>query len=148
GLLYLGAALAVLPATVIAPPSVRAVQRGAPKLAIAVVAAGRVASVLLVAGWAGTLAATASLLLNLELVATVVLAGIVFHEHIGRRIAAGTALVVAGGAILTWSSTPELRLGSLLVVAACGCWAVDNCVTATLDNLAPHHITMAKGLVA
>jgi drug/metabolite transporter (DMT)-like permease len=112
------------------------------------VVGGAVAPVLLAAGLARTLAATASLLLNLELVATVVLAGIVFHEHIGRRIAAGTALVVAGGAILTWSSTPELRLGALLVVAACGCWAVDNCVTATLDNLAPHHITMAKGLVA
>jgi drug/metabolite transporter (DMT)-like permease len=50
--------------------------------------------------------------------------------------------------VLAWSSSPELRFGALLVVAACCCWAVDNCVTAGLDHLAPHHITLAKGFVA
>ncbi len=103
---------------------------------------------LLAAGLARTPAATASLLLNLELVATVLLAAAIFHEHIGSRVAFGTTLVVVGGAVLAWSSAPELRLGALLVVAACVCWAVDNCVTAGLAQLAPHHITMAKGLVA
>ena len=76
------------------------------------------------------------------------LAAAVFHEHIGSRVALGTTLVVSGGAVLAWSATPELRLGALLVIAACVCWAVDNCVTAELDELAPHHITLAKGAVA
>ena len=84
----------------------------------------------------------------MELVASVLLAAAVFHEHIGSRVALGTTLVVSGGAVLAWSATPELRLGALLVIAACGCWAVDNCVTAELDELAPHHITLAKGAVA
>ena len=148
GLLYIGAALAVLPATIRRPPTVRSLRRGGGRLAIAVVVGGAVAPVLLAAGLSRTPAATASLLLNLELVATVLLAAAVFHEHIGSRVAAGTALVVAGGAVLAWSSSPELRLGALLVIGACVCWAIDNCVTAELDELAPHHITMAKGLVA
>lgn len=109
---------------------------------------GAIAPVLLAAGLARTPAATASLLLNLELVATVVLAAVLFHEHIGRRIAVGTVLGVAGGVVLTWAAASELRLGAILVVGACLCWAVDNCITASLDELVPHHITMAKGLVA
>ena len=148
GLLYVGAALAVLPATLRRPPSIRSLRRGGGRLAVAVIVGGAIAPVLLAAGLARTPAATASLLLNLELVATVLLAAAVFHEHIGSRVAAGTALVVSGGAVLAWSSSPELRLGALLVIGACACWAVDNCVTAELDELAPHHITMVKGVVA
>ena len=148
GLLYVGAALAVLPVTLRRPPTLQSLRRGGSRLIVAVVVGGAIAPVLLAAGLARTPAATASLLLNLELVATVLLAAVVFHEHIGTRVALGTTLVVAGGAVLAWSAPPELRLGALLVIAACVCWAVDNCVTAELDELAPHHITMAKGLVA
>jgi drug/metabolite transporter (DMT)-like permease len=100
------------------------------------------------AGLARTPAATASLLLNLELVATVVLAALVFREHIGGRLATGTALVVTASVALGWSATPEVRLGALLVAAACLCWGVDNCVTAGLDQLSPAQITFMKGLVA
>jgi drug/metabolite transporter (DMT)-like permease len=148
GLLYLGAGLAVLPATVMRPPARRPLRTGRRRLAIAVLFGGAIAPVLLAAGLARTPAATASLLLNLELVATVILAAAIFHEHIGRRVTAGTALVVTGGVVLTWAAAPELRLGAIFVAGACLCWAIDNCITASLDELAPHHITMAKGVVA
>jgi drug/metabolite transporter (DMT)-like permease len=148
GLLYLGAGLAVLPATLLRPPTRLAVGRGRRQVAVAVVVGGGVAPVFLGAGLARTPAATVSLLLNFELVATVILAAAIFHEQVGRRVGVGTALIVIGGAALTWSAAPELRVGALLVVAACVCWAVDNCVTATVDSLAPHHITAAKGLIA
>jgi len=148
GLLYLGAAIAVLPSSVARRPTVRAVRRSGRRLAGAVVAGGAVAPVLLAAGLARTPAATASLLLNLELVATVALAALAFHEHLGRRVVSGTILVVTGSAVLTVTAAPTLRLGALLVIGACLCWAVDNCLTATIDSLAPHHITLAKGLFA
>jgi drug/metabolite transporter (DMT)-like permease len=148
GLLYIGAALAVLPSTIAQRPASRGLHKAAGRLALAVVVGGAAAPVLLAAGLARTAAATASLLLNLELVATVLLAAVLFHEHIGPRVAAGTALVVTGSIVLTATAAPDLRLGALLVVGACLCWAVDNCVTASLDELAPHHITMAKGLIA
>jgi drug/metabolite transporter (DMT)-like permease len=36
----------------------------------------------------------------------------------------------------------------LLIAGACVCWGVDNNVTATLDELAPAHITLVKGVIA
>lgn len=148
GLLYVGAAIAVLPVVGHVRPSRAAVRRGAGRLAVAVVIGGAVGPVLLAAGLSHAPAATASLLLNLELVFTTVLAYFIFKEHIGPRVAAGTALVVVAGVVLAWSSDADLRWGAFLIAGACFCWGVDNCVTANLDELAPAHITLAKGVVA
>jgi drug/metabolite transporter (DMT)-like permease len=148
GLLYLGAAIAVLPVIGRTRPTRRAVMRGAPRLTTAVVLGGAVGPVLLAAGLSHAPAATASLLLNLELVFTTVLAFFVFKEHIGPRVVTGTALVVVAGVVLGWSDDADLRWGVLLIAGACVCWAVDNCVTATLDELAPSHITFVKGVIA
>jgi drug/metabolite transporter (DMT)-like permease len=148
GLLYLGAAIAVVPVIGRRLPSRPAVARSASRLGVAVVLGGAVGPVLLAAGLSHAPAATASLLLNLELVFTTLLAFLIFREHIGRRVATGTALVVTAGVVLGWSGNAELRVGALLIAGACLCWAVDNCVTANLDELAPAHITFAKGLVA
>ncbi len=148
GLLYLGAAIAVLPFIGRTRPTRAAVRRGASRLATAVVVGGAVGPVLLAAGLAHAPAASASLLLNLELVFTTLLAYFVFREHIGPRVVAGTAMVVVAGVVLGWSGSADLRWGALLIAGACLCWAVDNGVTANLDELAPVHITFVKGLVA
>ena len=148
GLLYLGAAIAVLPIVGRVRPTKRALVRSAPRLATAVVLGGAVGPVLLAAGLGHAPAATASLLLNLELVFTTVLAYFVFKEHIGSRVVAGTALVVVAGLVLGWSGEADLRWGVVLIAGACFCWAVDNCVTANLDELAPSHITFVKGVIA
>ena len=103
---------------------------------------------LLATGLSHAPAATASLLLNLELVFTTLLAYFVFKEHIGPRVVSGTALVVAAGVTLGWSGNADLRWGAILIAGACFCWGIDNCVTANLDELAPAHITLAKGIVA
>lgn len=149
GLLYLGAALAVLPTSLRHRPERAAVRRGAPRLATAVVVGGVMGPVLLAAGLQHTSAASASLLLNLELAFTVVLAAVVFREHIGTRVAVGAGLVVIASLVVVGpGAAADLRLGAVLIAAACLCWAVDNGVTAELDELAPAHITLAKGLVA
>jgi drug/metabolite transporter (DMT)-like permease len=148
GLLYLGAGLAVLPVAGRSLPTRRAFQRGAPRLAMAVGFGGGVGPVLLAAGLSRVPAATASLLLNLELVFTVLLAASLFREHLGRRVLAGTGFVMAAGLTLAWSGSAELRWGAALIAAACGAWAIDNCVTAALDELTPGQITFVKGVVA
>lgn len=148
GLLYLGAALAVAPLVGRSARPIGVLRRGGRRLAVAVVAGGMVGPLLLTAGLARTPAATTSLLLNLELVATVVLAAMFFGEHLGRRVLIGAGLVVVAGVTASWSDAPELRLGSLLICGACACWGLDNCVTADLDTVAPEHITFAKGLIA
>lgn len=148
GLLYLGAALAVLPVLGRSRPSGTSLRRGAVRLAVAVVVGGAVGPVLLAAGLARTSASSASLLLNLELVFTTILAAVVFREHVGARLVQGAVLVVAASTIVGWSGDADVRWGAVLIGAACMCWAVDNCVTADLDELAPAHITLAKGVVA
>jgi drug/metabolite transporter (DMT)-like permease len=148
GLLYLGAALAVVPSTIRHRPSPAALRASAPRLAGAVVLGGAVGPVLLAFGLERVPAATSSLLLNLELVFTTLVAGLLFREHIGRRVGTGTALVVAGGMVLGWSGDPALRWGALLIAGACLCWAFDNSITAALDRIAPAHITLVKGVIA
>lgn len=147
GLLYLGAGASAAP-QLVARRLPRPPRRALRPLATAVVAGGLVGPLLLAAGLARTPGATASLLLNVELVATAVLAAALFHEHLGRRVVTGTLLVLAAGLVLTWSGSPDLRVGALLIIGACVCWGVDNCVTATLDEVGPETITFAKGAIA
>lgn len=148
GLLYLGAAAAVLPAVVRRPPSRAALITEWRPAAVAVVAGGAVGPVLLVAGLARTNAATASILLNTELPATVILAALVFREHLGRRLLWSAALITAAGALLTWEPGAAVDVGAVLIIAACACWGLDNGVTARIEHLAPEHVVALKGIVA
>jgi drug/metabolite transporter (DMT)-like permease len=148
GLLYIGAAIAVLPLAGRTPPTRQAVRSSLPNLSLAVILGGAVGPVLLAAGLAVLPAATSSLLLNLELVFTMIVASALFHEPLGRHIITGTALVVAGSIALTWSGDPEIRWGALLIAGACLCWAIDNSSTAAIDQISPSHITLAKGVIA
>jgi drug/metabolite transporter (DMT)-like permease len=148
GLLYLGAALVVLPASARDRPSVGALRAGARPLVIAVVAGGAIGPVLLMAGLARTSAATASLLLNLELAATVLLAATVFREHLGARVIASAGVVTLSGVVLVWAPGAVVDPGGLLIVGACMCWGLDNSVTAMIDQVRPEQVTFAKGAVA
>lgn len=148
GLLYLGAGVAVLPGVLAEPPRRSAVASEWKAVAVAVVAGGAAGPVLLMAGLARTSSATASLLLNTELVATVVLAAVLFREHLGPRIWTSTGLVALAGALLTWEPGAALDTGALLVVGACACWGLDNGVTASVQQLSPRQVVLAKGVVA
>lgn len=148
GLLYVGAGLAVVPSVVRSPPSAVALRRDWRPALVAVVAGGAIGPALLVAGLARAPAATASILLNMELAATVLLAATMFREHLGRRVLTGAALVTAAGVILTWEPGAELSIGALLIAGACLAWGLDNCVTAKIDQLSPEQVVMLKGFVA
>ncbi len=148
GLLYLGAVAAVGPAAVRNPPTRRALVAEWLPAGLAVLFGGAVGPVLLMAGLARTSAASASILLNTELVATVVLAALLFREHLGRRVIASAMLVTAAGLVLTWDAGAGIDTGALLIVAACACWGLDNCVTARIEQLTPEHVVALKGFVA
>ena len=148
GLLYVGAGLAVVPSVVRSPPTAVALRRDWRPALVAVVAGGAVGPALLVAGLARTPAATASILLNLELAATVLLAAVIFREHLGRRVLTGAALVTAAGVVLTWEPGAELSIGALLIAGACLAWGLDNGVTAKIDQLSPEQVVLLKGFVA
>jgi len=121
-----------------------------PWLAGAIAAGGVAAPVLLMEGLARTDAASSSLLLTLEGVATAAIAWIVFREPYGMRVAAGMALIVAGALVLAWRGEPSLDAlaGPLLVVGACLGWAIDNNLTRKVAAADPVEIAMWKGLAA
>ena len=155
GLLYLGSGLGLM--------MVFAVQRlrgdatagidrpGRPWLAAAIVFGGVVAPVALVAGLRQTTGAAAALLLNLEGLFTAGLAWFVFKENFDRRIAAGMALILAGGIVLIWPAQGapwSWPAGALLVAAASLCWAIDNNLTQRVSGGDPILIAGLKGLGA
>lgn len=148
GLLYIGAAFSVAPAVWRRPLTSRAVRTEWRPAIVAVVAGGAVGPVLLMAGLSRTSAATASILLNTELAATIVIAAIFFREHLGRRLLISALLITAAGALLTWEPGAAVDSGALLIIAACAAWGLDNCVTAAIEHLEPEHVVALKGLVA
>ena len=147
GLLYLGAALAVLPAAIRNRPAPLD-RRNVLRLAGAVVAGGILAPVLLMSGLSKAPAASVALWLNAEPVATALLAWAAFHEHVGRRTWAAASIVLVAGTILAAPSGFEAGVPALLVTAACFCWAIDNNLTATIDGFTPAQSTFVKGLIA
>jgi drug/metabolite transporter (DMT)-like permease len=112
---------------------------------------GVLGPLLLVAGLAKTAAGTASLLLNLEAVLTAVLAWLAFREHADRRIVLGMGLIVAGGVALSWPSTGASAAdatGTLAILGACLCWAIDNNLTRKVSAADALFIAGTKGLAA
>ncbi len=157
GLLYVGAALAVLPTAIRQTHEQVATGDGASRdaliqewrpLLVAVVAGGAIGPALLVAGLARTNAASASILLNLELVATVFLAATIFREHLGKRVILGAALVALGGVVLVWQPGAEINTGALLIAGGCLAWGFDNGVTANIQRLSPEQVVFVKGVLA
>lgn len=151
GLLYLGAALAMVPQAVHGRrrPHARPLD-GANRwrLAGAVFCGGVVAPVLLLAGLRQTSAATTSLLLNLEPAATALLGVLVFHDHLSPRGGMGVAGIAVAGAMLSWQGGWPSIVAALLVAAACVCWGLDNQLMALIDGMTPSRSTLWKGGIA
>lgn len=121
-----------------------------PWLAGAILAGGVAGPLLLMVGLTHTDAASASLLLTLEGVATALIAWFVFHENFDRRIALGMAFLVAGAVVLSWTGQPSLSgiEGPLAIIGACIAWGVDNNLTRKVSLADPLPIVQIKGLVA
>jgi drug/metabolite transporter (DMT)-like permease len=120
-----------------------------PWLAGVVIAGGLVGPILLMVGLRATPAASAALLLNLESLFTLLIAWLIFHESVDRRVGLGALAILAGAAILSWQGDfGGLRPGALAVAGACLAWAIDNNLTRKLAAADPMMIVMVKGAVA
>ncbi|HEX7077585.1 MAG TPA: EamA family transporter [Candidatus Eisenbacteria bacterium] len=149
GLFYLGAALAVAPASFRGSTAALRTNRGQiGLLGGAVFFGGMLAPVLLLLGLRLAPAASVSLWLTLETVATTVLAWAVFREHVDRRTWAAAALIVAAGALLALPEGRTSVQAGLLVALACVCWGIDNNLTSLVSGYTPAQTTLVKGLAA
>ena len=155
GLLYLGSGIG-LSAIYVARRALGATSAEAPLrradiawLLLVILFGGVVGPLLLMFGLALTAASTAALLLNLEGLATMAIAWIVFRENADRRILSGALAILAGAVILSWSRDPlPIGWGALLIAGACLAWGIDNNLTRKLANADPLQIAATKGVVA
>lgn len=155
GLLYLGAGLGLAAvhsgraALNIPAPEAPLRASDAPWLLAVVLFGGVAGPLLLMLGLARTEAATASLLLNVEGLATMAIAWVVFRENVDRRILLGAASIVAGAAALSWDGRGiSIDTGAILIAGACLAWGIDNNLTRKLSSADPVLIATIKGLAA
>lgn len=149
GLLYLGAAMGVAPFSLRGGSKERRNQpRHLMYLAGAIVFGGIAGPVLLLWGLTYTPAASASLWLTLETVATAVCAWLFFREHLGARTWIATLCVVAAGVVLAFPLEAGTGTGAALIALACVCWGLDNNVTSLIDGYTPAQSTAIKGIAA
>lgn len=92
--------------------------------------------------------ANASLLGNFEIVATTVIALILFKEAITKRLWLAIGLITLSSILLSFEGTDSFHFsyGSLLVIIATVCWGLENNCTRELSSKSTYQIVMLKGL--
>ncbi|MDQ1256617.1 MAG: hypothetical protein QG656_1215, partial [Candidatus Hydrogenedentes bacterium] len=152
GLLYCGAAVFLTPHMALRwrkhETTVPRDARNRLMLLGAIFFGGVVGPVLLLLGLRLSQAASVSMWLNLETVATAVLAVLFFREHLGKWTWLANAAVLFAGVLLSVDRGWAGLWGILLVGGAAISWGVDNNLTATIDGVTPQATTFWKGLVA
>jgi drug/metabolite transporter (DMT)-like permease len=153
GLLYLGAAAGLWLQRLLAKETREAALNRAdlPRLAGIVLSGGVCGPILMLLGLERVNALTGSLLLNLEAPFTVLLAVLLFRDHVGPRVLVALLCICGGAAILQLpggSSGSGDPLGALWIALGCACWALDNNLTQQLSLRDPFAIVRIKTLVA
>lgn len=92
--------------------------------------------------------ANASLLGNFEIVATTVIALILFKEAVTKRLWLAIGLITLSSILLSFEGTDSFHFsyGSLLVIIATVCWGLENNCTRELSSKSTYQIVMLKGL--
>jgi drug/metabolite transporter (DMT)-like permease len=120
------------------------------KLLGAIISGGILAPLCLAYGIKFGSAFEVSLLLNLETVATTLIAWLVFHEYIGRSVWIGKLLLVVGALIISLNFKNGFGFSDagILLIAACVFWGIDNNLTRDVEDLNPAVLASVKGWVA
>lgn len=155
-LLYLGAGIGLSAFRLIPRSRLRAKREAAlrgediPLLAGMILFGGLLGPVLMLFGLARLSGLAGSLLLNLEAPFTMLLAVVLFREHLGRRPVIAALLIVAGAAALGFRPG-ELRAtaaGAAAIAGACLSWAIDNNLSQRLSLRDPIATVQIKTLGA
>lgn len=114
---------------------------------IAMVILDIIAPILLMLGISMTNSANVSLLNNFEIVATSIIALVIFKEIISKKLWIAIFLVTIASIILSFEGKGAFvfNKGSLLVLGASTCWGFENNCTKMLSNKDPIEIVTIKG---
>lgn len=107
-----------------------------------------IAPILLMLGIKYGTSSNASLLGNFEIVATTLIALLVFNEKVSKRLFAAIGLITLASAVLTFegSGSFDFSAGSLLVLGAASCWGLENNCTRSISDKSTYQIVTVKGL--
>ena len=151
-LLYLGAGLGLLACRLAGkllgrPQKAPSLTRKELPYTAAMVALDIAAPILLMLGVERTTSANVSLLNNFEIVATSLIALVLFKEVLSRRLWLAIGLVTAASVLLGWEGGSGLvfNQGSALVLGACLCWGFENNCTKMLSAKSSQEIVIIKG---
>lgn len=105
------------------------------------------APVLLMVGLSFTTAENAALLNNFEIVATALIALLLFRERISLKLWLAIGLITVSSILLSVEDAGSLSfsLGSVFVLLACLCWGLENNCTRKLSVKDPLQIVVVKG---
>ncbi len=152
GLLYLGAGIGV--GFLMLGKKLFRIGNAEPRLTkqdlpytVAMVVLDIAAPILLMYGITYTTAANVSLLNNFEIVATSLIALLIFRERITKRLWIAILLVTVSGVILGFEGNESFvfNRGSLFVIAACICWGIENNCTRSISDKSAEEIVLIKG---
>jgi len=151
GLLYLGAAVGVLPLVLRdggkLNPGVLD-RKTISKLLGAILFGGILGPVFLLFGLHIATSASVSLWLNLEMVATIFLGFFLFRDRLTSSSWIAASMILAASILLSYSEGIAGVKAGLLVFLGCLCWGFDNHFTALIDGITPAQTTFYKGIVA
>lgn len=93
-------------------------------------------------------ASNASLLGNFEIVATTLIALLVFRETVTKKLWIAIGLITASSIILSFEGTGSFGFsyGSLLVLLATACWGLENNCTRKISGRSTYEIVVLKGI--
>ena len=116
--------------------------------ALAMILLDIAAPICLLVGLNATTAANASLLNNFEIVATALIALMIFREAISARLWAGIVCVVLACGLLSFQDLSGLKFsyGSLFILLACIFWGFENNCTRKISSKDPLQIVLLKGI--
>src|ERR1700690_3206855 len=149
-LLYAGATILSIAVRPLAASSGRALTRAAiPRLLLVALFGSALAPALLVWGLSRAGATGSSLMLNFEAIFTMLLARLVYREHVGRRVVFAITAMLVGGILVGFDATSRFGtlqiMGLVAVLGATASWAMDNTLARALAEENPLEIIAAKG---
>ena len=144
-LLYLGAGIGVgILALVNRKEAVQAASLSKQDLpyVIGMIVLDIVAPILLMLGISYGTSANASLLGNFEIVATAIIALLIFKEAVSKRLWGAIALISLSSVLLSFEGADSFKfsLGSLFVLLATTCWGLENNCTRSIASKSTYQI--------
>ena len=111
-------------------------------------AARAAAPIFLMLGISYGTSANASLLSNFEIVATTVIALLIFKEAVSKKLWVAIAFITLSSILLSFEGADSFRFsyGSLFVLVATVCWGFENNCTRNISSKSTYEIVMLKGM--